>query len=121
MVTQLPKAAELELRGLVLGIFLISAAGCGQSQADLYPGPWIEEPSPSITRVLDAHGVACADVVYRPSNVSNGPRDPAGQFLVYCSNDGQNWSAWVARPALAADRNLVAVAVVFEDVPPPAR
>lgn len=122
MVKQLPEAAKLRVRGLALVLWPFVLAGCGQSPDDRYPDPWVEEPSPGITRVLTSHGIQnCSDVVYRPSSASTGPLDPNGEFLVYCSGDGVNWSAWIAYPGLARDRSLVGPMEIYDDIPPPVR
>ncbi len=122
MVRLLPEAAKFRVRGFVLVLWTFVIAGCDQSPDDRYPDPWIEQPSPGITRVLTDNGVEnCSNVVYRPSSASTGPLDPNGEFLVYCSSDGVNWSAWIAFPALARNRSLVGPMEVYDDIPPPER
>ena len=122
MVKLLPEAAKFKVRGLALVLLPLIVAGCGQSSGDRYPDPWVEEPSPGITRVLTSRGVEnCSDVVYRPSGASTGPLDPNGEFLVYCRGDGVNSSAWIAYPWLARDRSLVGPLEIYDDIPPPVR
>lgn len=93
--------------------------GCDMAPDERYPGPWVEEASPAIMRVLNQHGVrGCENLAYRPSNISDGPRDPRGEFLVYCSSDRVTWTAWIVLPALAADRNLMGAGDIYEEIPP---
>ena len=122
MVKLLSEATKFRVRGFALVLWPFVVAGCDQSPGDRYPDPWIEQLNPGITRVLTGHGVEnCSDVVYRPSSASTGPLDPNGEFLIYCSSDGVNWSAWIAFPALARDRSLVGPMEIYDDIPPPER
>jgi len=65
-----------------------------------------------------ARGEGVREFVSRPSNISDGPRDPRGEFLVYCSSNRVTWTAWIVLSALAADRNLMGAGDIFEDIPP---
>ena len=101
---------------IVVSVVLFS---CDMAPDERYPGPWVEEASPAIMRVLNQHGVrGCENLAYRPSNISDGPRDPRGEFLVYCSSDRVTWTAWIVLPALAADRNLMGAGDIYEGIPP---
>ena len=120
MVKQFPEAAERKSSGLACVGLALGVFGCEDAPSDRYPEPWIDGASPGITRVLNSHSIQnCANIAYRPSNISEGPLDPQGEFLVYCSADGANWTAWVVFPARAADRDLIGPAAIYEDIPPP--
>lgn len=120
MLDQVNKAAMRTPGALVLFAFPLFLAGCEPSASDRFPGPWIEEPSAGIDRVLDTHNVtACEHFAYRPSDISNGPLDPRGDFLVYCSADGSNWTGYIVRPALAANSSLEGPFEIYADIAPP--
>ena len=120
MLDQVLKAAARIPGALALVAFPLLLTGCDDSPSDRFPGPWVEERSPPINRVLNNHNVAgCENLVYRPSDVSSGPLDPRGDFLVYCSPDGTNWTAYIASPALARERTLSGPFAIYADVPPP--
>lgn len=114
------KAAARNLGALAYVALPLTLAGCEPSADDLYPGPWVEQRSPAIDRVLSANNVTdCTNMVYRPSNISSGPLDPRGVFLVYCSPDGENWTGYIASPGLARDRSLTQPFEVYAEIPPP--
>ena len=120
MLERFNKAAARNLGALAFVALPVSLAGCEPSPDEIYPGPWVEQRSPAIDRVLNDHNVSdCDNLVYRPSNLSRGPLDPRGDFLVYCSGDGANWTAYVASPGLARDRSLTGPFTVYAEVPPP--
>lgn len=60
-----------------------------------YPGPWREGFNQSITKTLAAKRVGgCGQYKYRKS-----ARD-GEEYLVYCTSDGRNWSAYLVWPAI---------------------
>jgi hypothetical protein len=74
----------------------------------------------AINRVLANHNISgCKNLVYQTSDLSSGPLDPRGDFLVYCSPDGTNWTVYVASPGLALARSLTASFEIYSDVTPP--
>jgi hypothetical protein len=114
------KAAARKLGALALVALSFSLYGCEPSTRDRFPDPWVETRSAPIDRVLTDHNVrGCETMVYRPSEMSNGPLDPRGEFLVYCSPDGTTWTAYIAVPGLARERNLTGPLAVYADLPPP--
>lgn len=120
MLDQVHKAAARTPGALVSVAFPFFLSGCEPSASDRFPGPWIEERSAGIDRVLGNHNVSgCENLVYRPSNISNGPLDPRGDFLVYCSADGSNWTGYIARPGLARDSSLEGPFEIYADIAPP--
>jgi hypothetical protein len=120
MMEKVHKAAARNLGALSLVAFPIFLAGCEPSPDDLYPAPWVRERSAAIDRVLSSHNVTgCENIAYRPSDVSSGPLDPRGVFLIYCSSDGANWAAYIATPSLARDRNLTGPFETYAEIPPP--
>ena len=120
MLDQFNKAATRSLGALVFLSFPLFLAGCDPSPGDRFPGPWIEARSAGIDRVLGDHNVSgCENLAYRPSNVSSGPLDPRGDFLVYCSADGSNWTGYIVRPGLARNNSLEGPFEIYSDVAPP--
>ena len=120
MLERIQRAAARTQGALAFVSLPILLAGCEPSPGEVYPGPWVEQRSPAIDRVLNDHNVpGCANRVYRPSNVSRGPLDPRGDFLVYCSADGASWTAYVASPGLARDSSLTGPFAAYAEVPPP--
>lgn len=120
MLDRFHKAATRALGALVFVAFPLFLAGCEPSPGDRFPGPWIEERSAGIDRVLGNHNVSgCENFAYRPSNVSAGPLDPRGDFLVYCSADGSNWTGYIVRPGLARNSSLEGPFEIYSDIAPP--
>jgi len=83
---------------LVILIFL-NLAGCGNSRdiplSERYPGPWQEDFNMGITKALAAKGICdCGQYKYRESS-----RDK-GEYLVYCTRDGSNWTAYLVWPSI---------------------
>jgi len=59
-----------------------------------YPGPWREGFNLSITKALAAKRIGgCGQYKYRKS-AKDGE-----EYLVYCTSDGRNWSAYLVSPA----------------------
>jgi hypothetical protein len=120
MLDQVHKAATRALGALVLSAYSFLLAACDPSPGDRFPDPWIEERSAGIDRVLGDHNVSgCENFAYRPSNVSTGPLDPRGDFLVYCSADGSSWTGYIVRPGLARNSSLEGPFEIYADVAPP--
>ena len=120
MLDFIHKAAARNLGALAYFALPFTLAGCEPSPDDIYPAPWVEQRSPAIDRVLSDHNVSnCNNLAYRHSNISSGPLDPRGNFLVYCSADGATWTAYIASPGLARDRSLTGPFDVYAEVPPP--
>lgn len=70
-------------------------AAAGDSIATQYPGPWVYEFNTPITRALVAANVSgCGIYRYRVS------RESSSEFLVYCSSDNENWTAYLVWPNL---------------------
>jgi hypothetical protein len=120
MLENIHKAAMRILGALALVTILPLLTGCDPSPSDRFPEPWVRERSMAIDRVLGNHNISgCENLAYRPSDASSGPLDPRGDFLVYCSPNGSNWTAYIASPGLARDRNLTGPFEIYPDVPPP--
>lgn len=84
----------------ILGIFLGSALTLGAvaetSFAERYPGPWREGANLGISKALVANNIrGCGEFKYRESSRNRG------EFLVYCSRDGSNWSAYFVWPSIS--------------------
>ncbi len=58
-----------------------------------YQGSWRNSAHVDLEKTLTAHHVdGCGLMAYRPH------RTVQGQYLVYCSQDGRRWTAWLAWP-----------------------
>ena len=120
MLDQVHEAATKITGASAFVTFSLFLTGCEPSPSDRFPGPWIEERSAGIDRVLGDHNVSgCEHFAYRPSNVSTGPLDPRGDFLVYCSADGSNWTGYIVRPGLARNSSLEGPFEIYADIAPP--
>jgi len=120
MLDQVHKAAARIPGAFALVAFSLFLTGCDPSPSDRFSGPWIDERNPAIDLVLGNHNVSgCENFAYRPSDVTNGPQDPRGDYLVYCSADGANWTGYIARPGLARDRSLEGPFEIYADIAPP--
>jgi hypothetical protein len=71
---------------------LATLLGCQPESISIekrYPGPW-REPSPPVIKTLLANRVrGCGEFVERKSSVNEG------EYLVYCTRDGNTWKAWL--------------------------
>lgn len=66
-------------------------AAAASSLATDYPGPWQQGPAPDIHRTLLKHAVpGCGEYAWRQR--ANG----SPEYLVYCTRDGRDWTAWLA-------------------------
>ncbi len=120
MLDQVHRAAARISGALAFVAFPLFLTACEPSPSDRFPGPWVEERSAPINRVLVSHNISgCENLVYRHSDISSGPLDPRGDFLVYCSPDGTSWTAYIASPGLARERSLIGPFAIYADVPPP--
>lgn len=86
------------MKRLLALLFAAVAPGlssAGQSVDRQYPGPWRYEFNNQITRALAAADVSgCGIYRYRAS------RNSSREFLVHCSNDNKNWTAYMVWPNL---------------------
>ena len=58
-----------------------------------YPEPWREEFNVGITKTLAAkHIKGCGQYKYRESSKDKG------EYLVHCTSDGKNWTAYLVWP-----------------------
>ncbi len=120
MLDQVHKAATNIPGALAFVAFPLFLAGCDPSPSDRFPGPWIEERTPAIDLVLGNHNVSgCENFAFRPSDVTSGPQDPRGDYLVYCSANGADWTAYIARPGLARASSLEGPFEPYPDIAPP--
>ncbi len=63
------------------------------SIAQKYPGPWVYDFNTPITTALVGADVSgCGIYRYRVS------RESSSEFLVYCSSDNENWTAYLVWP-----------------------
>jgi hypothetical protein len=87
------------------------------SPAERYPGPWIDEVDVSIARALVRHRIrGCGYFFYRAHYLNSAPHDPAGEYLVYCSNNLKDWTASVVKPASGS---VIGPTSPYEEIPPP--
>lgn len=58
-----------------------------------YLGKWRSDANSDIIRTLMSHSVrGCGEFYYKPSTWNNG------EYLVYCTRDGETWSAYLVWP-----------------------
>lgn len=63
---------------------------------DRYPGPWKDDPNLSISKALAQNSVrGCGEFKYRESRLNRG------EYLVYCTRDGSNWTAYLVWTSIA--------------------
>lgn len=78
---------------LALVALLLPLGAHADSVKEMYPGDWNWEYNNAITASLAQAKVRdCGIIRYRVS------RDSSSEFLVYCSNDNENWSAYLVWP-----------------------
>jgi hypothetical protein len=86
--------------GLIVAVLGLAVGVCGgggrePTVAERYPGPWQAGFHPEITKTLAAKDVrGCGEYKFRPS------RRDWGEYLVYCTADGKNWTAYVVWPSI---------------------
>lgn len=105
--------------GLLTTAFL--AASCAKHEAPLTPaqefvGPWRESADMSLTMALaKAEARDCGSFYFKDSI-----RNPQ-QALVYCTGDGQRWTAWTVSRSSSDPRHSTAVGPFHTepDIPPP--
>ncbi|WP_092000074.1 hypothetical protein [Polaromonas sp. OV174] len=80
----------------ILLMALFSCIGSGRNQSDdmpmaqRYPGPWMSDFNLQITQALVKHGATgCGEFKYRESSMNRG------EFLVHCTRDGVNSTAYL--------------------------
>jgi len=80
-------------RFLVSAALLLPFGAQAESVEDKYPGDWNWEYNTAISASLaQAKVKGCGIIRYRVS------RDSSSEFLVYCSNDNENWKAYLVWP-----------------------
>lgn len=83
--------------------FLIAAALTSATMAhaeapiqDRYSGPWKEDFNLPISKALAQNSVrGCGQFKYRESRFNRG------EYLVYCTRDGSNWTAYLVWTSIA--------------------
>lgn len=80
----------------VLASVLITAPAIGEpSLGERYPAPWREDFNVDITKALVAKGITgCGEYKYRASTLDRN------EYLVYCTHDGKNWTAYFVWPRI---------------------
>lgn len=94
-------------------------SGCGpeKSMAEQFPGPWIDDVDLTITRVLIKHKVTgCGQYSWREHVNNRVKNDPYGEYLVYCTRDGANWTAVLV---WAGTERIAGPGAVYSDIPVP--
>ena len=84
----------------LISIAFLNLAGCGNSLdtplSERYSGSWQEDFDLGITKTLVAKGVSgCGQYKFRESSKDRG------EYLVYCTNDGNNWTAYLVWPNIS--------------------
>jgi len=76
-------------------LVMASAAHADTSFQDRYPGPWKEDFNAPISKALAQNSArGCGEFKYRQSSKDKG------EYLVYCTRDGRNWSAYFVWPSI---------------------
>lgn len=79
---------------LLILLSFLAVTGCGKSRdiplSERYPGPWREDFNLGITKALASKDIrGCGQYKYRES------RNDKGEYLVHCTRDGNNWTAYL--------------------------
>lgn len=78
---------------IIMSIFTLSLAAQAETIAERYPGPWEYEFNFEITKALTKAEVgSCGHFKYRASSMDKG------EYLVYCTSDSKNWTAYMVWP-----------------------
>lgn len=86
------------MRWICCLMVLVALGGCGdeRSFADHYPGPWREDLKPELVKLLVKNSArGCGEFWWR---TRDGETGQFAEYLVYCTRDGQNWTAWLLWP-----------------------
>ena len=86
------------MRALAVAVgFLLAGCGAPMTTVERFSDPWIQ-PSPLIMRLLAAHHIqGCGEFYMKAAKDAAGPPEN-GDFLIYCTRDGDHWTAWEAFP-----------------------
>jgi hypothetical protein len=80
----------------IVGLFL-SSCSHPPTTAERFTGPWLKG-SPQVMMLLLKHQAEGCGKVYMKV-AKNSPADPAFKdYLLYCTDDGKNWTAWEVWP-----------------------
>lgn len=97
--------------------FAVLLAGCDERKpfAERYPGPWKNEPKIELVKLLVAQQArGCGEFWWR---TRDGETGQFAEYLVYCTQDGKEWTAWLLWPG----SNRASGPTGISDGPPPPR
>lgn len=85
---------------VLISIGFLNLAGCGNSLdtplSERYSGSWQEDFNLAITKTFVAKGISdCGQYKFRESSKDRG------EYLVYCTSDGNNWTAYLVWPNIS--------------------
>lgn len=88
----------------IAALALLILSGCGKAltTSERFDGPWLA-PTPLIATLLAKHHVTgCGEFYMRRAKDSESNSPENGDYLLYCTADGDNWVAWEAFPSTDA-------------------
>jgi hypothetical protein len=106
----------MTLRRLSLLLLPLLLAGCAAEErtiAEQFSGPWQEYAKPDLVQLLiskDATG--CGEFYWK---AKDGKVDEFAEYLVYCTRDGVEWTAWMLWPGSGGASGPTGIS----DGPPP--
>lgn len=100
----------------VIGLLCMTGCGPEKTTFEQYPGPWQSEPKIEIVKLLVANNArGCGEFYWR---TRDGETGPYAEYLVYCTRDGRQWTAWLLWPRI---NRAAGPAAIYPDIAPPSR
>jgi hypothetical protein len=96
-------------------LWVASLTGCYEQRpfAEQYPGPWKDDVKIELVKLLIAqHAQGCGELWWR---TRDGKTGKFAEYLVYCTSDGKEWTAWLLWPGI----NSATGPSGISDGPPP--
>jgi hypothetical protein len=98
---------------LIFPLFILSACG-ERSWAEQFPAPWHSSAKMELVRLLIANNATgCGEFYWR---ARDGRDEEFGEYLVYCTRDRENWTAWLLWPGSG---KVQGPSRILDDLPPP--
>ena len=102
---------------IMLSAVLVASCAPPISTAERFSGPWLQ-PTPLVMRLLAVHHIrGCGEFYMRSARDAQGPPEN-GDFLIYCTADGDHWTGWEAFPG---NNNVLGPLVLEPGIPTPDR
>lgn len=102
------------MRWMLAAMTVAALAGCGKKETMVqrYPGPWQSGEHARISKVLAASNATGCDTLYWRTYHN----EPGTDYLVYCTQDGKTWTAWLVWTSI---KKAMGPTEVFAEIPPP--